>query len=45
MNEIGDQEKIDIVTFSEDTKQFITNALSPAEIAKITIDEDAKRAR
>ena len=44
MNEIGDQEKIDIVTFSDDTKQFITNALSPAEIAKITIDEENKRA-
>lgn len=45
MNEVGDQEKIDIVTFSEDTKTFITNALSPATIAKLTIDESAKRAK
>lgn len=45
MNEIGDQEKIDIITFSEDPTQFITNALSPADVKKITIDEANKRAR
>ncbi len=45
MNEIGDQEKIDIITFSEDPTQFITNALSPAEVKKITIDEATKHAR
>lgn len=45
MNEIGDQEKIDIVTYDDDTKNFIANALSPAEIAKIEVDENDKRAR
>ncbi len=45
MNEIGDQEKVDIVTFSSDPNVFITNALSPAEVQRITIDEEAKRAR
>lgn len=45
MNEIGDQEKIDIVTFDDDTKNFIANALSPAEIVKIEVDENDKRAR
>lgn len=45
MNEIGDQEKIDIVTFSEDPIEFITNALSPAEVSKIEINEADKRAR
>lgn len=45
MNEIGDQEKIDIITFSDDTKAFITNALSPAEISNIELDEEAKRAK
>jgi N utilization substance protein A len=47
MNEIGEQEKIDIITFAEDTKTFISNALSPAEIAKIEIEEnsDPKRAK
>lgn len=45
MNEIGDQEKIDIITFDEDTKNFIANALSPAEISKIEIDDKEKRAK
>lgn len=44
MNEIGDQEKIDIITFSEDADEFIRNALSPAEVAKVDIDEKAKSA-
>ena len=44
-NEIGDQEKIDIVTYNEDPKNFIANALSPAEIAKIELDEVEKRAK
>lgn len=45
MNEIGDQEKIDIITYSEDVKTFITNALSPAEVRAIDLDESAKRAK
>jgi transcription termination/antitermination protein NusA len=45
MNEIGDQEKIDIITFSEDTEDFIRNALSPAEVVKVEIDDKAKRAK
>ncbi len=45
MNEIGDQEKIDIVTFDDDIKNFIANALSPAEISSIEIDEADKRAK
>ena len=31
MNEIGDQEKIDIVTYDDDIKNYIANALSPAK--------------
>lgn len=45
MNEIGDQEKIDIVTFDVDSDQFIKNALSPAEVVKVEIDEKEKRAK
>lgn len=45
MNEIGEQEKIDIVTFDEDIKNFIANALSPAEISRIELDEATKRAK
>ncbi len=45
MNEIGDQEKIDIVPYAESSEQFIRNALSPAEVVKVEIDEAAKRAK
>ncbi len=45
MNEIGDQEKIDIVTYDENVEQFIRNALSPAEVAKVEINEEEKRAK
>ncbi|MEM6997828.1 MAG: transcription termination factor NusA [Patescibacteria group bacterium] len=43
--EVGDQEKIDIVVWSEDTKEFITNALSPTEILSVTVDDKEGRAR
>tara|TARA_B100000378_G_scaffold235856_1_gene202459 strand:- start:176 stop:1327 length:1152 start_codon:yes stop_codon:yes gene_type:complete len=45
MNEIGDQEKIDIVTYDESAEQFIKNALSPAEILKVEIAAKEKRAK
>lgn len=45
MNEIGDQEKIDIITYDQDIKNFIANALSPAEISSIELDEKDKRAK
>lgn len=44
MNEIGDIEKIDIIAWDLDIKNYIANALSPAEINSIDIDEKAKRA-
>ncbi|HTJ73206.1 MAG TPA: transcription termination factor NusA [Verrucomicrobiae bacterium] len=45
MNEIGDQEKIDIITFDANPEQFIRNALSPADVVKVEVDEAAKRAK
>ncbi len=45
MNEIGEQEKIDIITFDENSEQFIRNALSPAEVNRVEIDEAAKKAK
>lgn len=45
MNEIGDQEKIDIITFDENSEKFIRNALSPADVVRVEIDEAAKRAK
>lgn len=44
MSEVGEQEKIDIVVFAEEPKTFITNALSPTKVTKVTIDEAAKKA-
>ncbi len=44
MNEIGDQEKIDIIPFEEDTAAFIASAMSPADVLSVKVDEDAKRA-
>ena len=45
MNEIGDQEKVDIVTYDENPEEFIRGALSPAEVAKVEIDEANKTAK
>lgn len=45
MSEIGDQEKIDIVTYDDNIEAFIRNALSPAEIARIELSEEAKTAK
>ena len=44
MNEIGEQEKIDIIPFEEDTAGFIANAMSPAEVISVTVNEEEKRA-
>lgn len=44
MNEIGDTEKIDIVTYDGDIRNYIANALSPAEVNRIDIDEKTKKA-
>ncbi|MEO4044008.1 transcription termination factor NusA [Hoeflea sp. CAU 1731] len=36
-------EKIDIIPWSYDPASFIVNALQPAEVAKVVLDEDAER--
>lgn len=43
MNEIG-EEKIDIILYDEDVKTFISNALSPAKVNQITLNEEEKKA-
>lgn len=45
MSEIGEQEKIDIVVWSEDTKDYITNALSPTKVNGVTLDEKHNKAK
>lgn len=44
MAELGD-EKIDIVLYDEDAKTFIANALSPAKISRIELDDKTKTAQ
>src|SRR5277367_3516794 len=36
-------EKIDIIPWSNDPATFVVNALAPAEVAKVVLDEDAHR--
>jgi N utilization substance protein A len=36
-------EKIDIIPWSPDVATFIVNALAPAEVAKVVLDEEAER--
>ncbi|MEO0822371.1 MAG: transcription termination factor NusA [Pseudomonadota bacterium] len=36
-------EKIDIIPWNEDAATFIVNALQPAEVVKVVMDEDAQR--
>ena len=36
-------EKIDIIPWSDDEATFIVNALQPAEVAKVVLDEEAER--
>lgn len=44
MSELGG-EKIDVIEWSEDPKQFVEDALSPAKVLSVTIDEGAHRAQ
>ncbi len=37
-------EKIDIIPWSEDPKQFVSNALSPAKVISISVDENEHKA-
>ncbi len=36
-------EKIDIIPWSEDPATFVVNALAPAEVSKVVLDEEARR--
>lgn len=45
MSEIGEQEKIDIVVWNENTIEYIMNALSPTKVSKVVLNEELKKAR
>jgi len=42
VNELGG-EKIDIIPWNDDAPTFLVNALQPAEVSKVVLDEDAER--
>jgi len=44
IRELG-EEKIDIIEYSSSTEQFIANALSPADVNSVTLDEEKKTAQ
>lgn len=44
MSEIGEQEKIDIVVWSDEIKEYIVNALSPTKVTKVELNEEGKHA-
>jgi N utilization substance protein A len=44
MSEIGDQEKIDIIVWSNDPVEYIINALSPTKVTKVNLDKNSKKA-
>lgn len=46
MNELkfgNHEEKIDIIAYAEDISEFIANALSPAQVIRVTIKDDKKK--
>ncbi|MCL2371749.1 transcription termination factor NusA [Candidatus Saccharibacteria bacterium] len=44
-SEIGDREKIDVVIWSDNMPEFIREALSPAEIMRVELDNENSRAK
>ena len=45
MSEVGEQEKIDIIVFSDNIIEYISQALSPTKVAKVIVDEANKKAK
>lgn len=45
VNEIGEQEKIDIIVWKENIQDYIAEALSPTKVARVDVDEAAQRAK
>jgi len=45
MNEIGEQEKIDIIVWKENISDYIAEALSPTKVTRVQVDEANKRAK
>jgi transcription antitermination factor NusA-like protein len=43
MSEVGEQEKIDIIVWIENSEEYITNALSPTKVSKVETTELPKQ--
>ncbi|GAB4218874.1 MAG: transcription termination factor NusA [Candidatus Microgenomates bacterium] len=44
-DELGGNEKIDVIQWSQDQKQFLISALSPAKIQSIELDKNGKKTK
>ncbi|HET9174522.1 MAG TPA: transcription termination factor NusA [Candidatus Saccharimonadales bacterium] len=44
-SEVGEQEKIDIIVWAEDTAEYITNALSPTKVSRVVLDGKNQKAK
>jgi N utilization substance protein A len=44
-SEVGEQEKIDIIVWSEKADDYIINSLSPTKVTKVLIDKDNNKAK
>lgn len=44
MSEVGEQEKIDIIVWAEDSVEYIKNALSPTQVTRVDIDKGGSKA-
>jgi N utilization substance protein A len=45
MSEVGEQEKIDIIIWSDNIVEYIQNALSPTKVARVVVDEKNQKAK
>lgn len=45
VSEVGEQEKIDIIVWADNPTAYITQALSPTNVAKVVLDEKTQKAR
>lgn len=45
MSEVGEQEKIDIIIWSDNVVDYITNALSPTKVSQVVLDEKNQKAK
>ncbi len=41
-NELGGKERVDIVLWNDDVATYVMNAMAPAEVLSIVVDEDSK---